>query len=277
MENTTTARLEDLETVLVWEGELDNEAIRELLGVKAVWASRLLGALTKAMGRRVKRETPYAPLKLASRAVTQGRHRSPDEYLRVLAGSKDTRRRRVVEDARMDLAAASPAVFSAVFQAIAAATGLSMVYRSMSSPEGTTRLVFPHALVRAPRRWHMRAWCSERQDFRDFTLGRVASVQVIDEAAPRSRKDDEEWNAQLELELVAHPALTLEQQDMIADEYFGGAKSLCLKVRQCLAAYIVQDLRLSTDRGKQVPPEYQLLVNNTSTLPPLFSGTGLAG
>ena len=271
MENAATARIEDLETVLVWEGELDNEGIRELLGVKAVWASRLLGALGKAMGRRAKRETPYAPLKVASRAVTQGRHRSPDEYLRVLAGSKDTRRRRVVEDARMDLAAASPVVFSAVFRAITAGTGLSIVYRSMSSPEGTTRLVFPHALVRAPRRWHMRAWCSERQDFRDFTLGRVASVQVVDGAAPRSRKDDEEWNAQLELELVAHPALSLEQQDVIAGEYFAGAKSLRLKVRQCLAAYIIQDLRLSTDERRHVPPEYQLLVNNTENLPTLFN------
>lgn len=271
MDTAAANRIEDLETILVWEGELDNEGIRELLGVKAVWASRLLGALTKAMGRRAKRETPYAPLKFVSRAAPQGRHRSPDEYLRVLSGSKDTRRRRVVEDARMDLAAASPAVFSAVFQAISSGTGLSLVYRSMSAPTGTTRLVFPHALVRAPRRWHMRAWCSERQDFRDFTLGRVVSVQSVDESAPRSRKDDKEWSSQLELELVAHPALSLDQQDMIAGEYLGGAKSLHIKVRHCLAAYIIQDLRLSTDERKQVPPEYQLLVNNTAALPPLFT------
>lgn len=269
--DTAAARIEDLETVLVWEGELDNESIRDLLGVKAVWASRLLGALTKAMGRRAKRETPYAPLKLVSRAAL-GRHRSPDEYLRILAGSKDPKRRRVVEDARMDLAAVPPAVFAAVFQAIAAGTALRMVYRSMSTPAGTARLVYPHALVRAPRRWHMRAWCSERESFRDFTLGRVASIEGVDESAPRGRKEDDEWNTQLELELVAHPALSLEQQEMIAGEYFGGEKSMRLKVRQCLAAYVIQDLRLSTDAQKQVPPEYQLLVGNAATLPPLFSG-----
>ena len=88
-----------------------------------------------------------------------------------------------------------------------------------------------------------------------------------------ARKDDEKWNTHVELELVAHPALNVEQQDMIADEYFAGAKSLRLKVRQCLAAYIVQDLRLSTDKGKQTPPDYQLLVNNSAALPPLFSTT----
>lgn len=47
---------------------------------------------------------------------------------------------------------------------------------------------------------------------------------------------------------------------------------LRLKVRQCLAAYIIQDLRLSTDERKQVPPEYQLLVSNTASLPRLFTG-----
>lgn len=273
MEKAATARIEDLETVLVWEGELDNEGIRELLGVKAVWASRLLGALTRAMGRRAKRETPYAPLKLALRSASAPRHRSPDDYLRVVSGSKDLRRRRMVEDARMDLATASPTVFAAVLKAVSTGTGLRVVYRSMSTPAGSTRLVFPHALVRAPRRWHMRAWCSERNDFRDFTLGRVASVQAVEEAAPMGRKDDQEWNSHLELDLVAHPALNADQQAMIADEYFAGAKTLRLKVRQCLAAYIIQDLRLSTDEHKLGPPEYQLLVRNTATLPPLFSGT----
>lgn len=271
METAARPQLESLETVLVWEGEVDNQAIRELLGVKAVWASRLLGALTKTMGRRAKRETPHAPLKLTPRAAEQKRHRSPDEYLRVLASTRDVKRRSMVEDARMDLAAASPAVFAAVFQAIAAGTGLRLTYRSMSAPAGTTRLVFPHALVRAPRRWHMRAWCDERQDFRDFTLGRVATLQVVDDVAPRGRDDDLEWNTQLDLDLVAHPALSLDQQEMIAAEYFGGDSSMRLRVRQCLAGYIIQDLRLSTDESMHVPPEYQLLVSNRATLPPLFS------
>lgn len=271
METAAPPQLESLETVLVWEGELDNQAIRELLGVKAVWASRLLGALTKAMGRRAKRETPYAPLKLAPRAAAQWSHRSPDEYLQVLAGSKDAKRRSRVEDARMDLAAASPTVFAAVFKAISTGTGLRLTYRSMSAPAGTMRLVFPHALVRAPRRWHMRAWCSERQEFRDFTLGRVAALQGVNDAAPRGRADDTEWNTQLELELVAHPGLSREQQEMIAAEYFGGESSLRLTVRQCLAGYVIQDLRVSTDERRHVPPEYQLLVNNAEDLPQLFN------
>src|SRR2546422_112722 len=48
-------RLPDLETILLWEGEIDNLRIRELFGVQPVWASRLLGELTKHMGRRAAR------------------------------------------------------------------------------------------------------------------------------------------------------------------------------------------------------------------------------
>lgn len=271
METSAPARLEDLKTVLVWEGELDNESIRDLMGVKAVWASRLLSALTKSMGRRAKRETPYAPLRLALQGNSRLGRRSPDDYLRVIAGSKDSLRARLVEDARLDLAAVSPAVFAAAFQAITRGTGLELVYRSMSIPEGASRVVFPHALVRAPRRWHMRAWCAERLAFRDFTLGRVASVRQVEDVSPCGRMNDEGWNNQLELQLVSHPALTPGQRAMIAGEYFAGADSLRLKVRQCLAGYIVQDLRLATDENVQTPPDYQLWVSNAKSLPPLFA------
>jgi len=58
---------------------------------------------------------------------------------------------------------------------------------------------------------------------------------------------------------------------MIAAEYFGGNTQMSLTVRQCLAAYIIQDLRLATDTARQRPPEYQLHVKNVAALPQLFS------
>ena len=271
MDTPTAARQADLETVLVWEGELDNERIRDLLGVKAVWASRLLGALAKSLGRRAKRETPYAPLRLVPRSLEALGRRSPDEYLRVLAGAGTETAKLLVEDARLDLSTASPPVFATMHQAAARGLGVELVYRSMSRPAGSVRLVFPHALVRASRRWHVRAWCAERGGFRDFTIGRIQEARLGTEAAPFRRGDDREWNNQLELELAAHPGLTAPQRAMIAAEYFGGDAQMSLTVRQCLAAYIIQDLRLATDATRQRPPEYQLHIKNVAALPQLFS------
>lgn len=171
----------------------------------------------------------------------------------------------LIEDARRDLSVVAPETF-AVVQAIRKGVGLQLVCRSMSRPAGADCLVFPHALVRAPRRWHVRAWCTERQGFRDFTLGRVANASPVESPAPARRSDDKDWNEIATVTIVAHPDLTAEQQSMIAAEYFPGARARRLSVRRCLVGYIVQDLRLATDPAKHKPPEFTLLVHNADRL-----------
>lgn len=260
-------RVADLETVLLWEGEIDNHRIRELLGVQAVWASRLMGALRKRVGDRGARSTAHAPLRLTPGQQDREKRQSPDDYLRIVAGSEPVASRDpLLEDARRDLSVVAPETFAAVVQAIRKGIGLQLVYRSMNHPTGTDRLVFPHALVRVPRRWHMRAWCTERRDFRDFTLGRVANASLVESPAPARRSDDKDWNEITTVTIVAHPDLTAEQQSMIAAEYFPGASARQLSVRRCLVGYIVQDLRLATNAAKHKPPEFQLLVSNAERL-----------
>lgn len=263
----TADRILELETVLVWEGEIDNPRIRELFGVRSVWASRLLAELTKHMGKRATRATAYAPLRLTEPAG-RNKRRSPDDYLRIVDGSGYGEG--LFEDARRDLSVVAPEVFSEVVRAMRRKVGLELLYRSMNHPAGTQRLVFPHALVRVPRRWHMRAWCSERKDFRDFTLGRVASAAISEAPTPQTRENDKDWNELATFSVIPHPALTAEQQAMIAAEYFPGASARQLKVRRCLVGYIIQDLRLATDPKKHSPPEYQLLVHDVKKLQPLF-------
>lgn len=272
MKTGAPERLSDLETVLLWEGEIDNLRIRELFGVQSVWASRLLAELTRHMGKRARRATAYAPLQLAPDVNGRGKRQSPDEYLRVVTGSTgEIQGGALFEDARRDLSIVAPEVFSSVVKAMRTGAGLRLLYRSLNHPTGTKRVVFPHALVRVPRRWHMRAWCSERRDFRDFTLGRVASASLLEKKAPQGRSNDKDWNDIVSFSVVAHPELTPEQQSMIAAEYFPGASARNLKVRRCLAPYIIQDLRLATDAKKHTPPEYQLLVHDARKLRLLFA------
>lgn len=265
------SHLTNLETVLTWEGAIDNERIRQLLDVKAVWASRLLGELVRRMGRRARRASAHAPLEFADHRSTR---RSPDEYLRVVNTHQDRMIGGVVEDARVDLSGVSSQVFSTLFRAIRHRTGVKTIYRSMTSPAGTESIIYPHAFVRAPRRWHVRAWCAQRLGYRDFTLGRMASAELLDHPNDHPQADDAEWRHMLELVIVAHPALSIAQQEMIAHEYFPGARAMRLRVRECLAAYAIQDLRLALDSSRQTPPDYQLLVSNAAKLPPLFVEKG---
>lgn len=273
-ENRPVSHLTDLETILTWEGSIDNERIRQLLDVKTVWASRLMGELATKMGHDARRPSAHAPLEFIGQSdVCQ----SADNYLQVISHHDDQVSQAIVEDSRLDLSPVQSSVFSTVFSATKKAKGLKMNYRSMSTPSGRESIVFPHSIVRAPRRWHMRAWCSQRNEFRDFTLGRIASVQLVETPSPFTKREDFEWNQILELIITAHPDLSLDQQDMIAAEYFPGANAKRLKTRQCLAGYVIQDLRLAIDPNIQRPPEYQLLLSNAEKLPELFISKSFVG
>lgn len=263
----TMSRLPDLETVTLWEGLITNERIRNLLGVRPVYASRLLTALSRHLLGRAMRSTPHAPLEMLYASTVDTQPKSPDKYLSVISSlapkdpTQDT-----IFDARLDLSLVSPAVFSCILQATKSKLGVEIEYRSMSSPSGSRRLVFPHTLIRAPRRWHMRAWCAHRAEFRDFTLGRVISVTPTEMKSENLCEDDVKWNQVIELVIGPHPVLGPEHRRMIAGEFFPGASLLKLPVRHCLAPYVIQDLRVAVDCKTQAPPEYQLALLNTEKL-----------
>lgn len=176
------SNLFDLETVLLCEGAMDNGRIRCLLDVKAVWASRLMGELTARMEGRAVRSSAHAPL-----------NASPtDEYLNVISIHHDDIVGVLIEDARMDLSSLQRRMFTACLSAALRETGLRIVYLSMGTPTGSERTVYPHSLIWSARRWHIRAWYEERNSFRDFTLGRIATADPLNIPAPYRRDDDKE-------------------------------------------------------------------------------------
>lgn len=268
----SSQRLRDLETILIWEGQIDNPRVRDILGVKPVWASRLIAELTVLTADIAYRETSHSPLRLRKDASLRGRKCSADNYLRVLLASQDVNTG--LEDCRRDLSVIEPATFSMVAKAIRQGSGLRVAYRSMANPAGSQRIIYPHAIIRAPGRWHIRAWCDTRQAFRDFNFGRMTVIEAISQPAPASREADAAWNTFISVDVVAHPALTEPQRAMIADEYFPGASARKLKMRRSLIGYVIQDLNIATNPEKQLPPQFQLSVAHADNILPLFASTG---
>lgn len=251
------SRLRDLETVLRWEGRLDNARVRAICGVQPVWASRLIAELVETLGSRVRRASSHAPLVWAGGARADV-HGSPDadDYLRVMLASAG--RPEWLEDARLELGTASRVVFAEVVQAVQRQVGLRVHYRSMNHPEGSERVIFPHSLVRAPRRWHVRAWCQANQDFRDFTLGRISQAVLLEESSAHPADTDDAWCRKETVTLVPHPSLSQAQQKLIALENFAGKPFRQLTTRACLMEYVLQDLRVAVDPQRHSPPHYQL-------------------
>lgn len=255
-------RLRDMEVLLRWEGEIANSRLREVFGIQSVQASRLLAAFLAEFTDTVTRATPYAPITATNSFQPRLAGNSPDEYLQLVQKLGASHIDSTVEDLRLDLAPVRPALFAVITQACRKRVGLRIRYRSLAAPEGLDRLVYPHTLVRAARRWHVRAWCVQRQAFRDFALGRIAQASLDAEAAPAAAQTDKDWSEFVKLVVEAHPGLSDGQARLLRDEYLGGEESKTLRVRRCMVGYTVQDLRIATELARQAPPEYQLALSN---------------
>lgn len=268
--NTQESRFRIIETLLLWEGQVDNQRLRSILDVKAVQASRILAQYAEQNRENVLRTSARSPYE-ASRALkptlSSG---SAEEYLALLQQSEDFSG--IIEDARVDFSEPTPQVFSTILRACRHGLGVTIEYRSMNRPAGKTRLIYPHAIVRAGRRWHVRAWCMEREGYRDFVIGRIRSASVSVYSKQNARVEDVEWNTKLPLVIAVHPVLSSDQARVIREEYFAGAVSRRLTVRSCLLSYVIQDLRAAVDTSREMPPEFQVAVANLETLRPyLFS------
>lgn len=256
-------RLRIMEGVLVWEGEIGNARVRKLFDIQPVQASRLLGDFRSLMGDRIVEDGRAKVLKLVS-PETFETDISLEEYARNTLVGEDTNPN--VIDARVDLTEVQPTVFAVLRKASLTKTGVVIRYASMTNPEFEERTIFPHSIIHVGRRWHVRAWCTKRQDFRDFTLGRIRSASPIVEPALRTIDDDKGWQEVVMVELSAHRKLSSQQQQVVQTENFGGLETRHLPIRTCLVQYVIQDLRAAIDPEKDVPPEFQIEVVNAEQL-----------
>ncbi len=267
-------RLSLLENVLLWEGRLNRARVQELFGLRPVRASEWI--------REFREKHPNW---LVWNSKTRSYHASPDVYqakrdadLRKLEdavsltkyltligiphAAPGSLQNRIVWSAYPDLSSPHPGIFAVLSDAIRTHHAVQITYRSMREPKPHQRVISPHNLIRAGRRWHTRAFCSTNQDFRDYALGRITDAKMLEISSERLEKDDDAWMAKVSVRLVAHPDLSKEQEDVIRFEYFNNTSARVESCRGALVGYFIQDLRAATDIKKQQPPDYQLAVAN---------------
>lgn len=253
-----------IETLLLWEGMVENGRIRELLGVTSVHASRLIAAYRKAYPRQIERAEGagrgvYYATKRITPQLTKG---DPSEYLAQLGEHVSDR----INTLRLDYSACPPRVYGAVHRACVRTTGLSIVYRSMATPDGTTRLIFPHTIIQIGHRWHTRAWDDATQMFRDFNIGRIAHVQSINSVSPCTPQDDAGWQTHVEVRIRAHQDLTSQQAAVVESEHFAGTAGRRIESRACLAKYLIQGMHIAIDPETQKPPQYTLQLRDLAEI-----------
>jgi len=261
-------RFEFIEWRLFWEGHLNRSDLENHFGVSTPQASVDLRKYREAAGENIeynateKRFVASKSMKprflsvsgnrllLQLRAFVNGVLKRDDMMFSQIPPVDITPE--IVRDVRAE-------TLQSILVAIKSKRALAVRYQSLTSSRW--RDIAPHALAFDGHRWHARAWCCEREEFRDFVLTRIERLGKTKEVE-FDPDHDLAWHTKAELCLRPHPALSREQSDAIERDYDmrGGVRKI--EMRLSLAFYFIK--RLNLDLDVLEPARAQIRLTNLS-------------
>lgn len=168
-----------------------------------------------------------------------------------------------------------PQVLFHILDAIKNGKAIHANYMSISSMKNKDYLLAPHALAFDGFRWHVRAYCYDHHDFRDFVLSRIVKTITPEIPAPRDRYpskdgssfveagtsayDDKEWFELVDLIIKPNPELSVAQRRAIEYDYGMENGKTVYTCKRALLFYAVQWLRL-TKEDKALPSYMRQIV-----------------
>lgn len=157
-----------------------------------------------------------------------------------------------------------PYMVATIVRAIREGSALRVQYQSLSRSVAYPRTLTPHALAQDGWRWHIRAYCHSRQDFRDFVIARILKVEGVEGDRPRG-DEDSAWHHILRVVLAPHPKLSEAHQRAIELDY-GMTEGVCeFECRQALLFYVLRQLGLDRESNRS-PEDQQVVLNNRDEL-----------
>lgn len=261
-----------LETLLLWEGRLNNARLRELFGLSVPRASVWIRELREARPDWLVWDARTRSFLATPVAYSVGANAATlERYIGIvgLSGSWESLSNgRSLQAAFPSLVFPDAAVFGPLNRAIHLGVPVEITYTSFQHPEPHVRVIQPHALVRTDQRWHARAYCERNGNFRDFNLGRVRDVRLRESERSIPASEDTAWQTLLEVRFISHPDLSDAHTRVVRDEYFRGAGSRVEMCRGALVHYFVKSVQAAIDPSRQLPPDYLLAVFNAQELKP---------
>lgn len=256
-----TQRLRFIETRLFWSGSLTSKDLTETFNIHRSVASRDFGAYQKLAPRNMLYDR-------RKRCFVAGRYFLPifgSPTLDKLAahsvlGDQFPGGESIFQWLPQVQRHIDPAVARNIAECIKSNRDLLIVYRSMKEPTGLERWITPKALVSDGRRWHVRAYCHSRNDYRDFVIGRIA---VADRTRPHDLElpDDEDWEDIIPVHIIPHPSLSKAQKALVRLDYNMDETGFTMKCRKALLLYALVGMGLDSDIG---PPRQVLALAEPS-------------
>jgi len=156
----------------------------------------------------------------------------------------------------------SPQIMRVLIAGIKQQKRVDTEYVSLTSPVNEGRVIHPHSLVKTGLRWHLRAYCEEKKQHRDFVLSRFrGELSLLDGDVVPAEKD-QLWNQAVELIFAANQRLSSAQKRIVEADYNMQNGQLIIRTTAALAQYVVQEMQVNTKYFDITPEAQQLeLVN----------------
>jgi hypothetical protein len=252
-------RFELIEWRVFWQGRLNRYDLEERFEISAAQASSDLRAYQVAAPGNLEYDATERAFLPTAKFQAKFLTLSADRYLAQLnaihtsvLAARDTWFGSPPPAAVLPaLRTVKPDVLRRMLAAIRELHCISVDYQSLTNRR--RREIAPHALAFDGLRWHARAWCVDRREFRDFVLSRIISAGPMEPFDSNSMKDVE-WHDQVELKIVPHPKLPEHKQAAIALDYGMTDGMLVLPVRIALSYYAIRTFNLDLDLD-EIPPE----------------------
>jgi WYL domain-containing protein len=246
-------RLEFIDFICFWEGEINRSDITERFGISAPQASTDLTAYQQAAPENLRYDLSAKRYFATPEFKPKFIRPNADRYLAQLTALAtqvinldDTWLSRPPEMSVIPIPRrkVDPTILRAILRAIRSGRSIEIEYQSLNTatPDPAWRRITPHAFASDGFRWHARAFCHRDLAFKDFLLSRCCGTRLEGEAAA-SPADDTNWSTFFEVKLKSNPRLSAAQRKAIELDYDMQDGVVNLPVRLALLYYFDKRLR----------------------------------
>lgn len=246
-------RLRSIERAIWWRGWLKRKDLQQLFGISLAQASSDLqkyleinpGAMAYHLNNKRYQSSGSMECIMHTPSFEDAlRTFLPDTHVGQLSYAQQADSA-VVSVVALPNRTGNPAIQRLVMQAFLNDKKLNLKYWSVNSGNATLRSIVPRAFGHDGYRWHVRAWCCENNDYRDFVMSRISEVKEVtdlDEDLP----GDEAWETREVVRLKPNSQLSENAQRAIEMDYDIRENGVLeLEVRSAMKHYLLSHMRVS--------------------------------
>jgi hypothetical protein len=134
---------------------------------------------------------------------------------------------------------------------------LRVRYLSLNSGSDEWRNMVPGGLGWDGHRWHVRAWCGKRGEWRDFVLGRMIAAEWPGSVAGEL-PEDQDWKTVDVVKLKINPDLSPERREAIRLDYDLPGEHLEIRVRRSMKPYLLAAMFIDHESHNELPRHFVL-------------------